>query len=217
MREVHWSSNRLWSGRGTPIQQPGFLLVWVLANAAAWGLAAPLGHSFARAVGAPITEAWDVFLAYLLTSDTAVAGLAGGTPSGGALFGITIGVVFGALIGVAQASVLRRQLSRPMLWIAATLIGWSLTFFAASLANKLMGTGVGFPMGWIERGTVGGLIDGVVVGALAGIWQWAVLRLCWSWPGTSARRLTAGPRSTPGFAPAAADARPFWSSASAAA
>jgi hypothetical protein len=44
---------------------------WVLANAAAWGLAAPLGHGLGRAVGAPITEVWDVFLAYVLARETA--------------------------------------------------------------------------------------------------------------------------------------------------
>jgi hypothetical protein len=109
---------------------------WVLANIVSWSL---LGGSGVGALGwvAPRTPYIPLRV----------------------VFGVVNGALIGALIGVAQWLVLRKQIERAWRWILPSTVGWA----------------IGLTLGWSVGGvlrTVTGLFLGEVVGLALG---WVVV------------------------------------------
>lgn len=95
--------------------------------------------------------------------------------------GLVEGAIAGALVGIAQAFVLRQRVSPLWGWIVASLVAWGL----------MAGSGFG-AIGWVAPRTdaialrfVGGLGFGAIGGGCLGVGQWFVLRrqipTAWFW------------------------------------
>lgn len=108
------------------------LIMWVSANTVGWAVGWPM----ADVVGGPVAEAVD---------------LAVGQAVGWA--------VFGAMVGIAQWSVLRKRVRRSGWWILASTVGW--------VVGGVVVVGVG------AEGSVVGV---TALGAVSGAAQWMVLR-----------------------------------------
>ena len=86
-----------------------------------------------------------------------------------AVFGIVIGLIFGAGLGVAQWLVLRKRLNNMDLWAPITIGIW-MVFWSLNFAG-LFGEGNGVTGKLVE-----GIIHGGLLGTLTGTGQWFVLR-----------------------------------------
>ena len=86
-----------------------------------------------------------------------------------AVFGIVIGLIFGAGLGVEQWLVLRKRLNNMDLWAPITIGIW-VVFWSLNFAG-LFGEGNGVTGKLVE-----GIIHGGLLGILTGTGQWFVLR-----------------------------------------
>ncbi|MFP3712627.1 hypothetical protein [Puerhibacterium sp. TATVAM-FAB25] len=104
-------------------------------------------------------------------SAPAILAGAGGTPppawtvAGGA---VGVGVAMGALLGVAQAWVLRGVVPRPGLWVGACTAGWAVAMPVIFLGASTTGVAWSIPavVGW---GAATGAAAGAVLGAVTGL------------------------------------------------
>ncbi len=89
------------------------------------------------------------------------------------LFAAALGIVAGALFGLAQWLVLRKHRAHAWIWIPANAIGWAaalaIIFFGATLPDA------GWPL-WqiIPLGAATGVVAGLAIGAISG---WGLLRI----------------------------------------
>lgn len=109
---------------------------------------------------------------------------------------IGLGVVMGALLGAAQATVLRPQVRHPWRWVSANMLAWApamaVTFSGASTP------GADWPVSTVVAlGAFTGLVAGTILGLVTG---WFLPSL----DGQSARELSPAPARTPPTPPAAA-------------
>ena len=119
-------------------------LLWVLASIVGWGVGGVM------------------FVPVVL-----LVGMVLGTLVGWAV----AGAVGGAVVGVWQWLVLRRQTVRASWWIVSSTAGWAVAAFI--YIPMILGTALGFgPF-------VAGAFTWAVCGAVVGIWQWLVLRRQW--------------------------------------
>ncbi len=110
---------------------------------------------------------WRIWLGWVLASTAggavtmAVTGalVRGGSPNASAVAAV-FGSLIGALPGITQWLVLRRQIPQAHMWVLASAMG-----------GIVVGV-LGFAMGE----AVGGPVGGSVIGASLGIMQWLVLR-----------------------------------------
>lgn len=97
------------------------------------------------------------------------------TPFETAVTSAMFGLALGALLGVAQALVLRRAARSSFWWILASAIGWGAAlpciYLAASVGSSAPGS-----LEIAARGVVGGVVSGVVLGTVTGL-SFAVMRL----------------------------------------
>jgi len=149
-----------------PLRERGWALWfwWVLANAMGWAASTVVGQDMAGAVLGPVAGVvqWLVLrrqirkggwwvLASVIGWPVALlaVGFALQDPPGWILF-----AVVGAVIGVAQWLVLRRQVQRAGWWVLASTMGWGMTVITQ-----------GIPVGWVA----GMSMAGAMVGAITGI------------------------------------------------
>ena len=117
----------------------GFCIQWVLVNTVSWGVAFPL---LWFVEGAPDLDRFDA--------------------AGDAEVRLAVGAMAGAMVGILQWLVLRRQLSRTGLWILAMTVSFA---FCLPLAV------------FLATGPIGvGALSGAVLCTITGILQWFVLR-----------------------------------------
>ena len=128
--------------------------------------------------GANTVAGWKLWLSWILGAFLAlVIGLAllifaVGTAINNAppaVFGIVIGLIFGAGLGVEQWLVLRKRLNNMDLWAPITIGIW-VVFWSLNFAG-LFGEGNG-----VTEKLVEGIIHGGLLGILTGTGQWFVLR-----------------------------------------
>lgn len=79
-----------------------------------------------------------------------------------ALSFVTVGIVTGAILGVAQALVLRRQIPRVKYWAFTTAAGLAIAFSSSSLLVDLSGLGIASPPGVVTFVLISGLAFGIL-------------------------------------------------------
>lgn len=134
-------------------QQFSQALWWVLANALSWSL---IGGSSLGAVG------------WVAPSSTYIPLRA--------IYGTLNGALVGALIGVAQWLVFRKQVDRAWRWIVASIVswsiglavGWSLGAVLRQFTGIFLGEVVGLALGWVVVAVVTGF---ALVGLKKGYWN----------------------------------------------
>lgn len=91
---------------------------------------------------------------------------AGAAPSDGVMMGLGLlaGAGLGAILGGAQAVVLRRYSRGAGLWVAANAVGWAVGLAWLMLAASLPTTQSGLPE-ILLAGLLGGALAGLIVGA----------------------------------------------------
>jgi hypothetical protein len=85
------------------------------------------------------------------------------------VFGVAIGAIFGAGLGISQWLVLRKKMEGIGLWAPITIGLWVI-FWALNFAG-LFGEGEG-----VSGKLVEGIVHGGLLGALTGMGQWFVVR-----------------------------------------
>jgi len=73
------------------------------------------------------------------------------------------GAVSGAVGGVAQWLILRRQVRRVGWWILASAVGWAVGLAVGWAVGWAVGGAVGLAVGWAVGGAVSGIITGTVL------------------------------------------------------
>lgn len=146
------------------LSDPAFWSQWVLANL--------LGELIGLGVVAGVTYA---ALTRLGEPTSVVSSLAY------AALTVALGAVEGAVVGLAQARVLRRRLPRLRSWVAATIIGaviaWTLGVLPGTLAS-LLGPGQSEPPADMPDAIqlLLAVPVGVLAGAILSLPQWRILR-----------------------------------------
>jgi hypothetical protein len=161
--------------RPDPYRRP-----WILASAAGF------------AIGGAIAGA--MVLAGLEAPGESVVSQASAAAALAPLLAGSLGI-FGAVVGVAQWVILRRQLSAW--WIAATAGGWAAAgpiagILTGFLSGTVSGVGPGIGVGGYLLGTLGSV---AVIGLVPGVLQWFVIRRragVLSWPAAHLAGTAAG-------------------------
>ncbi len=120
-----------------------------------WVLASTVGYAVGNAAGMKVVQA--------------VVGAAEYRAKGFVVAIPLLVVMTGAAVGVMQWLILRRQLRRTGWWVLASIVGWVVGTAAATLGILLVGLQEFSPVS-------SSIVIGVVVGAVAGVMQWLILR-----------------------------------------
>ena len=154
------------TGASAPARAAGWRvwLWWTLASTLGWVV-------FGVLLGAVI------LVAVILLAGASLA-VAFGVARGLIVEVAVIGAVAGALHGLLQWLVLRRQIKRAGRWIAACAVGWTIEKATLAATGVFMGSVIGWAVGgsFFQVALLVGVVGGVVGGTITGVLQWLVLR-----------------------------------------
>jgi hypothetical protein len=143
-------------------------LIGMALSAAQWTVARPLLGDVER-------EAWSRATIYssLMAGLITLAVASWGTPMSGdplplLLLALVTGAAAGAILGAAQAVVLRRHLGGGAAWVGINAVAWSITFgvgfVGVSLASEL--PAVPRALAVLATGAVSGVVTGLITGGV---------------------------------------------------
>ena len=100
-----------------------------------------------------------------------LSGNDGGTPPLGLVLlgAMALGIVMGAVLGAAQATVLRHHVRHPWRWSVANACGWAVAMPVVFLGATTAGAGWSWPT-LIGYGALTGAVAGAVLGVVTGAW-----------------------------------------------
>jgi F420H(2)-dependent quinone reductase len=85
------------------------------------------------------------------------------------LIAAALGLALGALLGAAQAVVLRSRVRHPWRWVPGSALGWAAAMTVVFAGATTAGAGWGLPV-LIGYGALTGLVAGTCLGVITGIW-----------------------------------------------
>jgi hypothetical protein len=82
--------------------------------------------------------------------------------------GAAPGLLLGALVGAAQAAVLRGHVTHPRRWVTANALGWAAAM-AVIMTGASLPSGPWPPVELLALGAVTGIVAGLAIGAVTGL------------------------------------------------